>query len=268
MSENYAVPAVCAAIRILAELVHVDRDGATQADLARETGVSKSSMHNLLATLEREGYVRRDERTRRYTLGGALIPLGAAAARQVRTLTLAIDRLPALAAEHGLSMAVAQLTPDADAQVIERAYPTQPVHVGIRIGSRYGYFDGAIGKVLLAGLEAGYAAALLHARAIPVHTVRTITDADALLAEVEIVAARGWAASIGEYNSNIAVAAPFAGAGGPEGLLLALGFPSDIPESRVPEVGAALREAADWVTASAGGQITSDRSSNGRLAHR
>jgi DNA-binding IclR family transcriptional regulator len=266
MSERYAVPAVGAAIRILAELVHTDHDGATQADLARETGVSKSSMHSLLATLEREGYVRRDPRTRRYTLGGALIPLGAAAARQVRTLTVAIERLPALAAEHALSMAVAQLTPDADAQVIERAYPPQAEHVGIRIGSRYGFFDGAIGKVLLAGLEPGYAAALLHARAIPVHTVRTITDADDLLAEVERVAVRGWAASIGEYNSNIAIAAPFAGADGPEGLLLAIGFPSEIPEARVPEIGAALRAAADSVTASAGGRITSDRSTNGRLS--
>jgi IclR family acetate operon transcriptional repressor len=246
------VPAVASAIRILGELAQADGHGASLTDLVRETGISKSTMHNLLSTLEREGYVRRNPRTRGYHLGGALIPLGAAAARQVRSLTFAVERLPALAVEHRVSMAVGQVTPEGDVQMIERAYPPQPLHVGVRIGSRYGPFDGAIGKCLLAALDPEEAQELVHSRPIPAHTDRTLTDPATLLEEVALCRDRGWAASIGEYNSNIAVASLFDGAEGAEGVLLALGFPNDLPPESVPSVGSALREVANTITAHAG----------------
>jgi IclR family acetate operon transcriptional repressor len=254
MNARYRVPAVSATVRILSQLAAADGAGASQAELARETGISKSTIHNLLGTLEEAGYVRRSAATRRYQLGGALIPLGTAAARQVRTITLAIDRLAELASRHGVSAAVAQVTPDGDAQVVDRAYPPESVHVGVRIGSRYGYLDGAIGKCLLAALDAAEARRIVCAGPIPAHTHRTVTKAAELLAEVELVRARGWGASIGEYNDNIAVAASILGGDrSAEAILLALGFPSDIPERSVPVIGQALAREAATITAHAGG---------------
>jgi IclR family acetate operon transcriptional repressor len=241
-------------MQVLATLA--DCDGLSLTDLSRQTGVSKSTMHNLLATLEGEGYVRRHLHTRRYGLGGALIPLGAAAARAVRTLTVAVERLPGLASEHGLSMAAVQLTPDGEAQVIERAYPPDPLHVGIRIGSRYGPFDGAIGKCLLAAMEPERASELVWDRPIPAHTERTLTSPGPLLDEVELVRERGWGASIAELNSNMAVAATIHGAdGAPEAMLLAVGFPSQLRADEVPSVGAALSEEAALITVMAGGAV-------------
>jgi IclR family acetate operon transcriptional repressor len=261
VSAKYLVPAVGSAIRILSELAQADGDGALQADLVRETGISKSTMHNLLATLEREGYVRRDSRTRRYHLGGALIPLGAAAAREVRTLTLAMERLPALALRHELSMYVAQVTPEGDAQIIERAYPPQPLHVGMRIATRFGYFDGAIGKCLLAALPPSEAGAIVHRHRIPAHTNRTLTDPESLLEEVAVVRARGWAGSIEEYNANIAVATPLRGAEGQtEGVLVAVGFPTDLPPPEVPHVGEELRAEAEAISSRAGAAPTVPKS--------
>ena len=254
MSGRYMVPAVSSAIRILAELAQADGDGVSQADLVRETGISKSTMHNLLATLESEGYARRNARTRRFHLGGALIPLGAAAAREVRTLTLAIERLPTLAQQLELSMYLAQVTPDGDAQIIERAYPPQPMHVGTRIGTRFGYFDGAIGKCLLAALDPAKAEKIVRRARIPARTERTMTDPRRVLSEVAAVRTNGWAASFAEYNDNTAVAATLNGADGPaEGVLVAVGFPSDLPEERVPNIGHALRDEADEIALHAGG---------------
>jgi DNA-binding IclR family transcriptional regulator len=246
------VPAVTSAIRVLTELSQTEGRGATAAELVRETGISKSTMHNLLATLESEGFVRASAATRHYHLGGALIPLGKAAAQHVELLTLAAHELPRLALEHGLSMAVGQLTPDGGAQIIDRAYPAQPVHVGIRLGSRYGYFDGAIGKCLLASLEPERAELIIRSEPIPAHTERTITDPARLLEEVRESRRRGWAASIGEYNRNIAVASPISGEVGIDGLLLALGFPEDVPADDVPLLGASLKDVADWIASQAG----------------
>jgi DNA-binding IclR family transcriptional regulator len=254
VSARYRVPAVSAAIRLLAQLAEGDGRGFSQAELARETGISKSTIHNLLGTLEEAGYVRRSSATLRYQLGGALIPLGTAAARQVRTITLAMDRLPELASEHRVSAAIAQVTPAGDTQVVDRAYPPESVHVGVRIGSRYGYLDGAIGKCLLAALQPAAAERILRAGPIPAHTDRTVTRPEELLAEVELVRARGWGASIGEYNENIAVAATILGLdGSAEAVLLALGFPSDIPEPAVPVIGQALAREAAAISAHAGG---------------
>lgn len=252
MAEPYSVPAVQAAVRLLEALADADEHGASQADLGRETGIAKSTAHNLLGTLEREGFARRDPRTLRYHLGGALIPLGAAAARQIRVMTLALEALPPLAAQLGLSMAIGQLTPAGDVQVIERAYPPGPLHVGIRIGSRYGPFDGAIGKCLLAALPAPEAESLVRARPIPAHTQRTLTEPERLLEDVARSRERGWAASIGEYNRNVAVAATLRGADGMEGVLLGLGFPEDLAPDQVPAVGAALRERAREIGERAG----------------
>ena len=91
-------------------------------------------------------------------------------------IQLTFDAIAPLAARHGLSFAVAQRTPDDHAQIIERFYPPQDVHVGVTIGSRFGIFDGALGKALLASLEPGQAERLVRRRKLPAHTDATITD--------------------------------------------------------------------------------------------
>ncbi|MGB0119653.1 MAG: helix-turn-helix domain-containing protein, partial [Solirubrobacterales bacterium] len=81
---KYQVPAVVGAISVLKELSGLADQGATQSDLVASTGVSKSTMHNLLSTLEAHDFVRREPHTRMYRLGPALIPLGVEATRQVK----------------------------------------------------------------------------------------------------------------------------------------------------------------------------------------
>jgi DNA-binding IclR family transcriptional regulator len=254
LSETYRVPALTAATRVLSALTDAGGDGISQADVARATGVSKSSTHNLLWTLEAEGFVRRDPRTRRYHLGGALIALGVAASQQMESVALAVDCLPRIAGGHNVSAAVAVVTRDGDAQVLNGAFPPQPVHVGIRIGSRYGYFDGAIGKCLLAAMDPERARKVVCAQPIPVHTDRTVTEPARLLEEIAAVRARGWGTSIGELNSNIAVAATIFDAGGTaEAVLVALAFPNELDDGGVATIGQALRDEAAFITHHAGG---------------
>lgn len=250
----YRVPAVESASRVLALLIDTDDNGASMSELCAGTGISKSTMHNLLGTLQASGYVRRTAATRRYHLGGALIALGAAASRQVHSLTLAVDRLAHVAAAEGVSAAVGMVMPGGEAQITHRAYPPDSVHVGIRVGSRYGLFDGAIGKCLLAAMDPLQARRVVESEPIPAHTDRTVTEPESLWAEIEAVRARGWAASIGEYNGNIAVAATIHDAdGAAEALLLALDFSSDASRERVPALGEALRREARLITEHAGG---------------
>jgi len=147
VSGNYRVPAVVSAAKILRELRRIGGGGATQSELVRATGLSKSTMHNLLSTLEEEGLVSRDSRTREYRLGPTLITLGAAASGQTRLIEIATERLAPLATELGLSFAVAQPVGPHEAVIVERFYPPEGVHVGVRLGSTYGLYDGALARV-------------------------------------------------------------------------------------------------------------------------
>lgn len=240
MAERHRVPAVRSAAAVLEALQH-SGGGLTHAALVRETGISKSTMHNLLKALVEEGLVRRDGRSREYRLGPALIALGALAAHQTRTLSAAIDALAPMAAEHGLSFAVAQPVDDDRAQIVERFYPPEDVHVGITIGSQFGIFDGAIGKCMLASKPPGEAERLIRDGELPAFTEQTITDPERLIADVAEVRERGWATSRGELNQNNAVAVVIRGhRGEPEAFLVALGFPGQLPDEELPAVAQRL----------------------------
>lgn len=253
MSSGYRVPAVVATMKVLRELRRIGDDAATQSELVRATGLSKSTMHNLLSTLEEERVVSRDPRTREYRLGPALITLGAAASGQTRLIDIAGERLAPLATELELSFAIAQPIGASEAVIVERFYPPEGVHVGIRLGSAYGIFDGAIGKCLLAALPAAEAERAVSERVIPAHTPQTVTRRAELLDEVGRVRRRGWGTSVQELNENNAVAALVRGRNGALALLLiALGFAEQLGGERIDEVGAMLAELGEQIRVGAG----------------
>lgn len=252
-SDKYQVPAVVGAIKVMHELARNGDQGATQAKLVEATGMSKSTMHNLLSTLESHDFVRRESDTRMYRLGPALIPLGTEASRQVTLVRSTIARVAPLAVEHHLSFAIAQVTGPDECRIIERFYPMENVHVGISVGSSYGPMDGALGKVILAHMDPARAARMIKGRKLPAHTDATITSPDTLMEEVEQVRQRGWATSRGELNQNNAVSAGIRGQGGELALLLlALGFPGDLDEERMTEIGSVLAGIAGDVMIEAG----------------
>lgn len=253
-AEGYRVPAVVAAVRTLEVLAALDGAGASLSEIARRIERSKSTVFNLLTTLEAEGLVSRDEGTRRYHLGSRLIRLGAAALREARPMTAAVEAARGIAAETGLSVAIAQAVDGQVAQVVDRATPSSGLHVGITIGDRYGVFDGAIGKSLLAGMPEAEAARAVSRGRPTAHTGRTITDREALLADVAEVRRRGWATSVGELNENNAVSATVARPVGEPALILAvLGFAGQLTPERMSEVGERLSALTESVSIETGG---------------
>lgn len=250
---GYRVPAVVTAAAVLRELSERP-DGATQTELARAVGASKSTMHNLLATLEAERFVRRDPRTRAYQLGPELISLGSVAEQQLKAVQLAAEALAPLAASEGLSFAIAHHTPEGAAQVIERFYPPRDVHVGVTLGARFQRFEGALGKCLLASLPAAEAERAVRRRKIPAFTERSIVDPEELLAQVTRARERGWAVSAQELNEVNAVAATVFGPGGePVLYLLALGLVDHLPDDDLDAMGEKLHQLAEEMTRRAGG---------------
>ena len=205
-------------------------------------------MHYLLATLEAERFVVRDPRTRTYQLGPELIWLGSVAGQQMKVVQLAADGLALLAASQGLSCAIALPTPEGEAQVIERFYSADNIHVGISLGARFNRFEGALGKCLLAVLPPAECERVIRQTTLRKHTQRSINDADEMLAEVARVRRRGWAVSAQELNEVNAVAAPVFGADGELLLyLFALGLVDQLPDEKLDAMGARLHDLAEEI---------------------
>jgi DNA-binding IclR family transcriptional regulator len=83
--------------------------GLRFADLARAGGVSQATCHSILLTLADAGYVVRDAETRTYTLGPALVALGAAATASFPEVRAARPELVLLSDGTGLPVSAARV---------------------------------------------------------------------------------------------------------------------------------------------------------------
>ena len=144
------VPAVENAAAILRTVAAQGRPmGATE--IARACGLNVSSAFNILRTLAAEGLVAFDEAAKTYRPGLQLLALaapllGASPADLVRPL------LEGVAAEHGVAVALWQVTPEARIVLVDRFAAPGTVQAVIAPESRLPAFAGAVGRVYAARL--------------------------------------------------------------------------------------------------------------------
>jgi DNA-binding IclR family transcriptional regulator len=140
MAKNMATskmsPSADRTVRILNYLAEHSEQAFTFSELRRALEMSSGTLHALLASLVHASYVRRNPEKMTYTLGPALLALGAAARSGYR---LADDLIPAmeqLSAELDLTChaAVAQ---GSEMVVIARSGPVEPFGRRVRVGERY-----------------------------------------------------------------------------------------------------------------------------------
>jgi DNA-binding IclR family transcriptional regulator len=174
-------------------------------EIARRTGINASTVSRLLATLAEAGLVEHEPDSGRYRLGVRLLHLGNAVLARLDLREIAHPHLAALVVATGETATLC--APGAeDAVTVDYVQSPSSVQSVERIGRPSVAHATAIGKVFLAfGGE-------LPPGPLTEYTERTITDRAVLAREVEATAARGWARSVGERETDLnAVAAPIYG---------------------------------------------------------
>ncbi len=132
-----------------------NNDGATVSGLAEATGLDRAVLYRLLDTLTAEGFVTRDNETRKYRLGLAMLELGVRAAAGLEVRRLAGPPLRALMEEVGETACLAVRDRE-DLVVVEVIEPPDRfVQVNYRIGFRHPLGTSAHGKALMAFLPDG-----------------------------------------------------------------------------------------------------------------
>jgi DNA-binding IclR family transcriptional regulator len=200
------VGSVDSAARLLMSLADSETS-VSLTELSQKLGLGKSSVHAILATLRRHGFVDQDPGGR-YGLGLRAFEVGAAAIVQRRVgphLTPPMERLA-----HASGEAVSLAVLDGErALIVHRFESTHMLRADLRVGVRMPLHSSASGKVLLAHRSPAEIDRLYPDEQLPALTAATLSTKSELLAELDVVAQRGYACNADELVAGVAaVAAP------------------------------------------------------------
>lgn len=168
---------------------------ATPSDLAEELSLSKSSVHNYLATLETEGYVVNERRS--YRLGLRFLTHGIAAKKTLNVQKPIVSALESISTNLGYpTWWVAEEL--GRGIFLEGEIPEGQTQTYGGTGTRSYLHTHALGKAILAASPEEYIEQIIERYGLPDQTSRTTSDRDELFDEIEEIRDRGFAISDGE----------------------------------------------------------------------
>ncbi len=197
---------VVKAIELIEALAGMDTPvGVTS--LATELKLTKSNVFRLLTTLVKRGYVRRLEESGQYELTLKVWHLGIAVLSRMDLKKIASPYITELMRSTNESVHLSVIA-DGDVTYIDKVESDQPVRAYSRIGDRPPVHCVATGKVLLAYLPEAEQEKFIQ-RPMEKFTQYTITNARALLKELDSIRRNGYSVNRGEWRESVCgVAAP------------------------------------------------------------
>ncbi|HSF15281.1 MAG TPA: IclR family transcriptional regulator [Vicinamibacteria bacterium] len=193
--------AVLRAIALLKSFT-TERPEKELSELARDTGLSRSTTHRLVGALESEGLVVRVSRSGRYRLGPSTVALGARALRSSKIRELAHPLLEALARESG-ETATLEVLSDGKMLILDEVLGAHLIGASPSLGTSWAIHATSTGKALLSTLPREKMLELLSAP-LARFTARTTTALHVLETELARAREQGFAVAYEELEANYA----------------------------------------------------------------
>jgi IclR family transcriptional regulator, pca regulon regulatory protein len=185
---------------------NAERPAMTLADMARATGLTRATARRLLHTLVTLGYVCTDGRT--FELTPRVLDLGFAYVSSLQLPDIAQPFMEALSDRVHESVSASVLD-GTQIVYVARVNTQRIMGISLAIGSRLPAAWTSMGRVLLAGLSEEQLDEFLDDLVVTGLTMQSITDIDALRAEIHAVRSQGYALVDQELEEGIrSVAAP------------------------------------------------------------
>ncbi len=206
-----STPALDRALLILEALAR-SRNGLTMSQLARDLSLPTSSVHLLLVTFMRRGYLYR-EANRRYRLGLRICDLANFVVKGIELGDQAMVFLYRLHHRTGLPVHMAVLD-EVDGVVVKKLESAAGPHVNSWLGKRMGLHCTAAGKALLAQLRDEQVAAVISRRGMLRYNENTIVSMKRLRSELDEVRRVGYSLDSEEEEIGVrCIGAPVPGYG-------------------------------------------------------
>jgi DNA-binding IclR family transcriptional regulator len=232
------------------ELLAESQEGLSISEMGRRMGCPRSSMHLILQTLERRGYVQRSPENGRFRLGVRLSSLSQSVPQNLDLRRRARPFLLWLVQRTGLNAHLAVLERD-EAIIADKVEAPGAAPLASWVGRRIEPHCTGLGKALLAFQPPEVVDRLLRPGRLTRHNPRTIVSLRELHQQLAEIRVRGYAVDDQEDEFGTrCIGAPIFEAGGlVVAALGAAGTVAEIPDHRVPAVAALVREAAGRLSA-------------------
>ncbi len=235
-----SVARVCAILNLLQETV----DGVTLVDVAKTTGLPKSSAFRYLWTLEAHRYVERDSDSGLYRLGLGFVGMQSRHLEMLRAR--AHPWLEKLRDDLGETTNLGVL--DGNSVIyVDIVESRRSVRLAASRGSHDPLHSTSLGKAIAAYLDEGRVRELLTHAGMPERTPNTITTPDDYVAELGRVRRLGYAVDDGENEiDGRCVAVPILGTRLPAALSLSAPA-SRFPQQQLANAAKELRRIAERI---------------------
>jgi len=249
------VQSLVRALTIVNRLAATD-EGATLTEVAQQVGLSPSTAHRLLTTLEQERYVRFDAERRLWSVGVQAFVAGSAFLKTRSLVPTTRPHMRALmeSSEETVNLAVED---QAEAVYLSQVECRQMMRAFARPGGRVPLHCSSVGKALLSAMPDADVARVLHRHGLARVTIKTLTTTPALREDLARARIRGYAIDDEEHAVGLRciAAVVFNEAADPLAALSLSGPMARIPDERIPLLGDLVRRTADAVTAQLGGRL-------------
>ena len=201
---SYLAPAVLAATQVITFLAG-ETDAVGVSEISRGTELNKNMVFRILNSLEQQGWVRCFEQ--KYSLTLVPFQVTSQVLSRMSLNNAAAPAVQALWKQTGESTYLGVLKGD-KVTYLQHFDGVHDVRVAGRVGGEYELYCSAPGKVLLAWAEDGIVERYLQ-QPLCRRTSKTLTEPEALRAELVRVRERGYATDEEEFGNGITcVAAP------------------------------------------------------------
>lgn len=211
--DPYWVDALAQGLSVL-EAFDCEQPSLTLTELAQRLGWSRSKPYRFVHTLEKLGFLEREEVGRRYRLTAHAMKLGFAYLNRLPLVELAQPIMNRLRTEVGASVHMAILDRDELVYVAQARIPL-PTSIDIHVGSRMPPHSSSIGRILLAYKPRADIARILDGAPIPALTEKSTVDPAAFRALLDTARERGYVYNDEEFHRGVrSIAAPVLNAQG------------------------------------------------------
>lgn len=240
---------------VLLEIL-AEEDGLTLTELARRSGVSASTVHRVLLTLEGRGFVLHDTERGHWLVGVAAFKIGSAFLRNRRIASMGRATMHALMEASGETVNLG-IEDDGEVVFISQAESHDTLRAFFRAGSRGAMHASGVGKALLAEFPEHRVRHICAVRRLERFTDKTLTDLGQFMSELAESRRRGWALDDEERTLGMrCVAAPIFNEHAEVIAAISISGPSvRVTLRKLDAFGPMVRRAADEITRSIGGRL-------------
>ena len=207
MKDRYLINSILRACNIL-KCFSGEKAHFKVSEVARLLHLDRSTTYRILLTLERGGFLEKDEKTGEYSLGVATFEVGSAYLGRADFIQIAKPVMSHLALEVQETVHLAILS-ETEILYLDKVDSPRTLGVMSKVGQRGPAYCTALGKVLLASLPEDERSEILGRIQFNPYTPNTITSRKGLIEELKEVRRRGYARDHREIEEDVeCIAAP------------------------------------------------------------